>query len=181
MWDPEGLCMSGLETGRPGHGCFISCPGHPPPMLLSPAGADGECLSEDMSTHPLVVHVGQDPSHQLNKEDHQQQAEILEQGEKVVTIGMGPGWASMTKVSPEQWGEASPAPLHPLLFPAALGMPASPGCRHGAPTHPFTHWSAFSLLIHPPSQYLLNTCYMPGITSQSGIALKAVVGGGTGK
>lgn len=29
------------------------------------------------STHPLVVHVGQGPCHQLNQEDHQQQTEVL--------------------------------------------------------------------------------------------------------
>ena len=38
----------------------------------------GENKYKEGITHLLVVHVGQDPCYQLNEEDHQQQAEILE-------------------------------------------------------------------------------------------------------
>lgn len=65
------------KTGPP---CVLlpQLPHHsaPLPHVVASWGTDGEQEGRT-STHPLVVHVGQDPCHQLNKEDHQQQAEIL--------------------------------------------------------------------------------------------------------
>lgn len=60
------------------------------PHAWPPGGAVGN-IEGRPSTHPLVVHVGQDPCHQLHEEDHQQQAEILGARGEDGHPGIGPG------------------------------------------------------------------------------------------
>lgn len=105
----------------------------PPPHLHAPslvslpgapmAGTGGR------PTHPLVVHVGQDPRHQLNEEDHQQQAEILGARRE--------GWVRTSVANIPQSSGGPPHRSHPSSsFPAALDTPASPGCWPGvSPSH----------------------------------------------
>lgn len=124
---------------------------HAPLPVLSLLGEPTGKVQGGCFTHPLVVHVGQDPRHQLNKEDRQQQAEILgarrEGGHGRVKPGQAAGPSGpLTNASPKLRG----APItHSffLLFPAALD---------GGPDTRLSRLLAWSSPLHPSCTGLLS-------------------------